>query len=158
MVNTFSATNKSEAIVPASREAIWSLLTDPQALVRMTPLLSRVDVDGEHWTWHLTRIAALGVQISPVFTEQMTFDAPNRIDYSHQPPEGVRERTGVDGHYRLSDVSGGTRLSIRLTIHTELPLPRATGPAVAGVIATMMARTGEKFAANLLRELGVEVA
>ncbi|MCW2496192.1 SRPBCC family protein [Jatrophihabitans sp.] len=154
-MNTFSATNTSEAVVPARRDAIWALLTDPQALTRMTPLLTRIEADGSHWQWHLTRIAALGVNISPVFTERMSFVEPSRIDYAHEPPAGKRERTGVEGRYDLSDVEGGTKLAISLTIHTELPLPKAAGPAVSKVIASTMERTGDKFAANLYRELGI---
>ena len=122
----------------------------------MTPLLTKIDADGDHWHWQLTRIAALGVNISPTFTERMTFDAPGRIDYAHEPPKGVRERTGVEGHYDLRDVDGGTHLAISLTIHTELPLPKAAGPAVRKVISSTMERTGKKFAANLLQELGVQ--
>ena len=154
-MNTFSATNKSEAVVAAPREAIWALLTDPEALTRMTPLLDGIEADGEHWRWRLRRIAALGVNISPTFTERMAFDEPRRIDYVHEPAAGVRERTGVEGHYDLREVEGGTHLSISLTIRTELPLPKVADAAVAKVISSTMQRTGEKFASNLLHELGV---
>ncbi|WP_157749379.1 SRPBCC family protein [Jatrophihabitans sp. GAS493] len=152
-MNTFSATNESTAVVPAEREAIWGLLTDPAALTRLTPLLSRIDADGDHWTWHLQRIAALGVNISPTFTERMSFEPLSQIVYAHDPPAGVRERTGVAGRYDLHAVEGGTSLAIRITISIELPLPKAAGPAVTRVISSTMQRTGEKFAANLLREL-----
>jgi carbon monoxide dehydrogenase subunit G len=154
-MNRFSATTTSQAVVPAPREAIWDILIDPARLSRLTPLLTRIDVEGPLWQWHLTRIAALGINISPNFTERMRFEEMNHIEYSHEPPSGVRERTGVDGSYDLDDVEGGTRLAISLTIHTELPLPKAAAPAVRGVMSSTMARTGEKFAANLYRELGI---
>jgi hypothetical protein len=112
-------------------------------------------VDGDLWRWELTRIPVLGVSVSPDFTERMVFDRPRRIDYTHAPPPGRRERTAAEGWYVLSEVVGGTHLRIRLTISVELPLTRAAGPAVRKVMETVMARTGDRFAANLLRHLGV---
>jgi hypothetical protein len=65
------------------------------------------------------------------------------------------ERTGAEGWYELSEVDAGTRLRISLTLSVELPLARAARPAVSGVMKAVMARTGERFAGNLLRHLGV---
>lgn len=154
-MSTFSATTESEAVVAAERKKIWDVLTDPVLLPALTPLLTRIDADGDVWRWHMTRIAALGVGISPAFTERMVFDEGARIDYSHQPPDGTHERAGADGWYVLEDVDGGTKLSIRLTLHVELPLPRASSAAVTRVMKVTMARTGDKFAANLLDHLGI---
>lgn len=152
---TFTATTKSEAVVKAERKKIWDVLTDPVLLPKLTPLLDSIDTDGEFWRWHMMRIAALGVSISPTFTEKMVFDEGVRIDYSHEAPEGKHERAGADGWYLLEDVDGGTKLSISLTLTVELPLPKAASPAVSRVMKATMARTGDKFAANLLRHLGI---
>jgi carbon monoxide dehydrogenase subunit G len=154
-MNRFTAFTQSEAVVPADRSAIWKALTDPVLLPQLTPLLRSIEVDGDHWRWHMIRIAALGVSISPVFTERMRFDPGRRIDYTHEPPPGVTERTGAEGTYELSDVHGGTRLAISLTLEVEMPLPRAASPAVSRVMKTTMERTGDRFSANLLRHLGV---
>ena len=43
----FTATTESEAIVPAARKDIWAALTDPDLLPRLTPLLRRIDADGD---------------------------------------------------------------------------------------------------------------
>jgi hypothetical protein len=153
-VNHFSATTESEAVVPAERDRIWTALTDPVLLPRLTPLLRRIETDGDRWRWSLIRIAALGVGISPTFTERMRFTPSQRIDYSHEPPAGVTERTGAEGYYILNDAPGGTQLSIRLTLQVELPLPRSAGPAVRAVMKTTMASTGDRFSANLLDYLG----
>jgi carbon monoxide dehydrogenase subunit G len=154
-MNTFSATNDSVAVIAADREAIWGALTDPALLPRLTPLLRRIEADGDLWRWEMSRISVLGVSFSPCFTERMTFDAPRRIEYSHEPPRGRVERTGAEGWYELSEVDAGTRLRISLTLSVELPLARAARPAVSGVMKAVMARTGERFAGNLLRHLGV---
>ena len=151
----FSATNESEAVVAADRDRIWAVLTDPVLLPKLTPLLRGIDTDGDLWRWHLIRIAVLGVGISTVFTEKMVFDQGRRIDYSHQPPRGAVERTGADGWYELSDVSGGTHLAIGLTLHVDLPLPRMARPTVTQVMRSTMQRTGDRFSVNLLRHLGV---
>jgi carbon monoxide dehydrogenase subunit G len=154
-MNTFSATTDSEAVVAADRDAIWAALTDPVLLPRLTPLLRRIDADGDRWRWEMSRVQVLGVGVSPCFTERMTFDAPHRIEYTHAPPQGMVERTGADGWYELTEVEGGTRLRISLTLHVDLPLARAARPAVTGVMKAVMMRTGERFARNLLEHLGV---
>lgn len=154
-MNRFSATTESETVVAAPREDIWAVLTDPVLLPTLTPLLERIETDGDLWRWHMMQIKGLGVGISPAFTEKMVFDDGVRIDYSHWPPEGEHERTGADGWYVLNDAGGGTHLSISLTLNVELPLPKAAGGAVRGVMNKTMARTGDKFAANLLAHLGI---
>jgi carbon monoxide dehydrogenase subunit G len=152
----FTATTDTEAVVPADRMEIWKALTDPDLLPRLTPLLRKIDADGDIWTWHMTRIAALGVSISPSFTESMSFDPGRRIEYTHTPPPGVRERAGAEGWYNLRDVDGGTELRISLGLEVELPLPRTAAPAVHKVMEATMNRMGDRFSANLLRHLGVE--
>jgi carbon monoxide dehydrogenase subunit G len=155
-MSRFSATNESEAVVAAGRAEIWAALTDPVLLPKLTPLLRRIETDGDLWRWHLIRIAVLGVGVATTFTERMRFDEGRRITYSHEPPPGVTERTGADGFYQLADVHGGTNLKIGLTLHVDLPLSRVTAPIVVKVMETTMARTGDRFASNLLKHLGVD--
>ena len=86
----------------------------------------------------------------------MRFDPPERIDYAHAPPAGParasrRRRAGTTS----TEVDGGTHLRISLTMHVDLPLARAARPAVKRVMSSMMQRTGDRFADNLLRHLGV---
>ena len=154
-MNRFSATNDSEAVVAADREAIWKALTDPVVLPRLTPLLRHIETDGDLWTWELSRIGVLGASIAPSFTERMHFDEPEHIKYTHEPPHGRHERAGAEGWYQLDEVDGGTHLRISLTLTVELPLSRMAQPAVRRVMESAMARTGERFAVNLLRHLGV---
>lgn len=154
-MSRFTATAASEAVVPAPRERIWEVLTDPVLLPRLTPLLRRIEVDGEHWRWHLVGLSVLGVGITPVFTERMTFTEGERIDYTHAPPPGAVERAGAEGWYALADEGDGTRLSISLTLCVDLPLSRLAAPAVRAVMGTTMQAMGDRFSANLLRHLGV---
>ena len=155
-MNQFSATTESTAVVAADRMKIWAALTDPVLLPTLTPLLKSIDAAGDLWRWHLVSISALGVRISPAFTERMHFTEGSKIVYEHEAPAGTVERTGADGWYDLSDVEGGTRLQISLTLHVDLPLPRSAGPAVRRVMTSTMGRTGDKFSENLLRHLGVD--
>lgn len=149
----FSATTASRAVVPAGRGDIWAVLTDPDLLPRLTPLLRRIDARGDRWTWHLAGLEVLGVGITPVFTERMRWQPEHRIDYTHEPPPGVSEQAGAEGWYLLSDVADGTRLEISLTLRVDLPLPKLAGPAVRGVMAATMRAMGDRFAANLLEHL-----
>lgn len=152
-MHRFSTTRTSEIVVAAERNDIWAALTDPVLLARLTPLLQRIDADGDVWRWHLAGVTVLGVGISPVFTERMRFEPGRRIDYAHEPPPGVTERTGADGWYSLVDAPGGTRLGIGLTLHVELPLSRLAAPAVVAAMNATLQRTGDRFTANLLDHL-----
>lgn len=154
-MNRFCATNVSEAVVAAEWSAVWDALTDPVLLPKLTPLLTRIDADGDLWHWHLVSIAALGVSISPSFTERMVFSDGRLITFSHEPPDGVHERAGAEGRYELADAPGGTSLAISLTLCVELPLPRLAAAAVTKVMSATMNRTGERFSQNLLHHLGV---
>jgi carbon monoxide dehydrogenase subunit G len=150
----FSATNHSHAVVKADRKEVWAALTDPDLLPKLTPLLRTIEADGDTWRWHLTKLTVLGIGLAPVFTEQMTFEEPTYIEYAHRPP-GSNERAGADGWYKLEEVDEGTHLEIKLTMHVDLPLSKVAAPAVTRVMSSMMERTGDRFATNLLRHLGV---
>src|SRR6478672_11036892 len=121
-MNRFEATNHSEAVVAADREAIWAALTDPEVLPRLTPLLRSIDTDGDLWRWHLTRFTILGIGLAPCFTERMRFDAPHRIDYTHEPPSGRGEPAGADGRDALDDAAH--RRPVR---HEPAPAPEGAG-------------------------------
>lgn len=155
----FTASTSAEAVVAAPRQRIWDLLVDPDAIARLTPFLKRVSAEGEHWRWEMTGLDVLGVKVVPAFTERMVFVDGERIEFHHDPPAGVRERSGVEGWYDLADVrsgdSGGTRLATSLEITLDLPLPRLSAPAVTATMKGVLATMGDRFSANLLRELGV---
>ena len=46
-------------------------------------------------------------------------------------------------------------MSIEITVQVDLPLPTLARRAVERVMATMMSRTGDRFAENLYRELRI---
>lgn len=155
----FQTRNVSSGDVPVPRRAVWEVLTDPQCLTEMTPLLDGIAVDGDRWCWQLSGIRALGVEVAPSFTEQMTFEAPSRITFRHAPPAGTTERAGADGVYELTEAGPDqTHLSIDITLHVDLPLPALSRRAVERVMASSMARTGDVFAERLYRRLGVDPA
>ncbi|MFY0408084.1 CoxG family protein [Solicola sp. PLA-1-18] len=151
----FTTSQESAAVVAASREDVWAVLTDPELLTRLTPFLKRIDADGDVWRWQMSPIPALGVTFVPAFTEKMSFDEPRRIDFVHAPPSGTRERSGVDGWYRLEEVDGGTSLATRLEIEVDLPLSRLAKPAVTRVMDGVLGPMGSRFASNLCDHLGI---
>ncbi len=159
---TFSSNNRSTAIVPASRQAIWDVLSDPDALASLTPLVKKITADGDRWWWELAGISALGVSVAPSFTEAMVFVEGRRIEFRHDPPKSggggiAAERAGVNGTYVLDDApDGATKLAIDLTMCVELPLPKVSRRAVEKIMATTMAKTGEAFARNLYERLGLD--
>jgi carbon monoxide dehydrogenase subunit G len=152
-VASFTATVDSVADVSATPAEIWKVITDPDLLRELTPLLNRIDAHGDLWTWHMIKIGGLGTSISPSFTEKMTFTEPTLMTYTHQPPAGEHERAGAEGRYELTEIDGGTHLAITLAVTVELPLPERAAPAVRKIMKRTMDRTGDKFSANLLRHL-----
>lgn len=151
----FRSSRESEAVLAADRSAIWDILVDPEAIVRLTPFLERIEASGNTWIWHLGGLDVLGNEISPTFTEKMTFDDGHRIDFTHEAPEGTREKAGADGRYTLTDTDEGTHLAIRLEVSVDLPLPQVTSPAVGAAMKAVIASMGNGFAKRLEAELGL---
>jgi carbon monoxide dehydrogenase subunit G len=150
----FTATTSRQAVVPAERVEVWQVLTDPHLLPRLTPYLDRILVDGNRWRWEMSRLPVLSVSVAPSFTERMDFDPQERIDFSHEPPPGTKEKAAAEGTYTLEEVSPReTELSIDLTLTVDLPLPGVAAPAVGRVMQGVLDRMGEKFAENLLDHL-----
>ena len=148
----FTARDRSTEVVQADQGALWKALTDPDLLPRLTPYLHSIEADGDRWRWNMARIPVLGVSVAPSFTEQMTFDEPRRIGFTHDP-ESEQERAGVEGSYLLEEADGGTRLSIDIDICVDLPLPGMARGAVERAMRGVIAVMGRRFAANLLRHL-----
>lgn len=154
-MHRFSASTTSQAVVAADRMDIWAALTDPLVLPKLTPLLKRIETDGDLWRWELSRINLVGIVVNPTFTERMRFTEGERIDYTHEPPTGAKEWAGAEGWYVLADGDGGTHLSISLTLAVDLPLARFSAPAVSTAMRTAMAVTGSRFSVNLENHLGL---
>jgi hypothetical protein len=155
-VTRFSARTEARAVVGAERAEIWEALTDPGLVARLTPFVTRISERGAHWFWEMSGLQVLGVGLAPAFTEQMTFTDKERIEFSHDPPHGEKERAGAFGWYDLADHADGTTLSTRLEIALDLPLPRASAPAVHATMRGVMGQMGDRFSRNLCRHLGLE--
>lgn len=149
----FTASNSSDATLKSSRKEVWSALTDPELLPKLTPYLHRIDVDGDRWTWNVARVPVLGKSIGTTFTEVMDFEEPTRIRYTHDDSR-TDENSAVEGEYRLEEVGSGCRVSIDISVTVDMPFPRATRRAVEVAMAAVMAAMGRRFAHNLLRHLG----
>jgi carbon monoxide dehydrogenase subunit G len=153
-VATFARTRRDTADVPHPVDAVWDLLVDPDAIARLTPLVAAIVVDDQgRWVWSLQRVPVPGRRLDVTMTEEMTFTPQSRIEFSHAPLEdGVR--AGADGFYALEPVDDGTRLTIELTVTARLPLPSLARPAVEATMQQVLNQMGNRFAANMLRELG----
>lgn len=150
----FTAGTEATAVITASREEVWAVLEDPDAIAEMTPFVRRITAKGDHWTWELGGLEVLGKSVSPVFTEKMSFDEPSCIEFHHDPPSGRTERSAVEGWYRLAEDDEGTRLDTKLDITLDLPLPKLSSKAVTATMKGVVDKMGDRFAANLLERLG----
>lgn len=158
-MTSVTASRTAEATVAAPREQIWEILVDPSRLAPLVPFVREIRAldGGTHWHWQLSGIAVLGRELSPAFTELMSFEAPARIDFRHDPPAGSREWAGVVGWYQLDDAGDGTtHLATGLEITLDLPVPGVARGAVRRTMSGVVAQMGDRFSRNLLRELGLE--
>lgn len=165
----FQNRNVSTGDLPVSPETIWGVLTDPDLLAELTPLIKAITADGDRWCWQLAGISALGVSVAPSFTERMTFTPHERIEFRHAPPHGANEKAGVEGEYTITPIAGrrgdsrvaqggGVSLCVDLTMWVDLPLPGLSRRAVERIMAESMQRTGDRFASNLYAHLGIDPA
>lgn len=143
--------------VPVTRDEIWAILTDPKALADLTPLVRSIEATGSQWRWTLNGIDGLGLSVEAVFTERMDFTEREQIVFSHDPPDGVRERAAVEGVYDLSTAGkNATDLRVDLELLVDLPLPRLSRHGVEPLIHSTMRLTGQRFASNLYEHLGLD--
>ncbi len=152
---TFTTKTESTATISASADQIWTALSDPDQIAAMTPFLSEVRPQGsEHWVWELSKIPVLGKSFTFVFTERMSFDEPNRIEFTHDPAAGLgEEQAGVEGWYELTPADGGTFLATSLEISVDLPFPGLARPAVSAAMKGVVALMGQRFSHRLLEHL-----
>jgi carbon monoxide dehydrogenase subunit G len=156
-VTWFSARNISLSRVPVCPEAIWSLVTDPESLASLTPLVRSIESSGEHWLWTLNGIEGLGLKVEAAFTERMEFIDQRQIIFAHEPRDGAHERAAVEGIYDLVPNGAAiTELKVDLTLSVDLPLPRLSRIAVERIMHTTMRATGQRFASNLYVRLGLD--
>jgi carbon monoxide dehydrogenase subunit G len=156
-MTVFRARNISSSTVPAPADEIWQLITDPDTLAALTPLVQSIEVAGSHWRWTLEAVAALGLNVDAVFTERMEFNEGRQIAFSHDPPAESNELAGLEGVYDLTPAgSDGTDLAVDLALSIDVPLPDLSRKAVEGVLQSMMRTMGRMFAANLYERLGLD--
>ncbi|GAA1478393.1 hypothetical protein GCM10009623_28390 [Nocardioides aestuarii] len=150
---TFSRSRRDTADVPHPVDAVWELLVDPDAVARLTPMVARIEADGDQWLWCLQGVPLPGRALDLSMLETMSFTPQSRIDFTH----GELERhlqAGAEGHYGLEPASDdGTRLTIDLTITARLPIPGVARPAVHTAMSQVLRHMGDRFASNMLREL-----
>jgi hypothetical protein len=147
----FSAGRRSSAVVPYDRADVWAVLTDSALVARLTPMVRSIEDRGTTWLWRLAPIEILGKSVGLSFTERIEFTPQERIEYTHAPSGG--ERAGVEGTYVLQGLDRGTRLTIDLGVHVDLPFPRLSAPVVKTSMQAVIAAMGAGFAHNLDRHL-----
>ena len=150
-MTVFSASKRSTAVVPFSREAVWSVLSDASHVARLTPMVRSIEDHGGTWLWKLAPIEVLGRSVGLSFTERMDLQPTERIEFTHTP--NGEERAGVEGTYLLTEKGSGTHLAIDLGVHVDLPFPKIAKPAVQTSMQAVIAAMGAGFARNLDRHL-----
>lgn len=155
----FSVRNASSSTVPVGAHELWEIITDPNQLAALTPLIDSIEADGMIWVWKLHPIEALGLKVEAEFTELMRLTELERIEFEHSPPKGHNERVGAAGIYEFTpDGPTSTALAVDLTLSVDLPVPRLAARSIEGVMRASMQATGRRFARNLYELLGLDPA
>lgn len=142
----------SDDRIAAPKQDICKVLLDPDQLAVFTPLVDRITVDGDRWTWSLVGVSALGTSVAPTFTTIMDISEDG---FAFRPDPGSSDRASARGELRVTpDGPDHTELHIDLTASIELPLPRMARGAVEQVMFRSMKAGGSRFADNLLAHLG----
>ena len=154
MLNSFTASRRDVAQVGSGVDQVWALLVRPEVLVRHTPFLHAIDdLDDGRWRWEVGGIPYPRGVFTSSFTERMTFQAPHRIDFAHEPVS-PSEHAGADGSYVLTPRAGGSTLEITLGVTVRLAVPGVARPAVVKAMDLVIGQMGRSFAAGLLADLG----
>lgn len=149
-MNAFESSRVSEALVVGSPEQVWSLLTDPDVIARLTPFVHSIREQGEVWVWRLAGIPYPGGHFSPQMRQHMSFTPLTRIDFR---PESESSEAGATGRYDIAPAGDGTSLRIALTVFVTLPLPRLVRPAVEAAMSATLTKMGDAFSRGFEREL-----
>ncbi|WP_157965462.1 hypothetical protein [Euzebya rosea] len=139
-------------VLDVEHDRVFDVLADPDCLATLTPLVARIDTNGDRWTWQLVEVSALGVTATARFTTLMDIGT-DAIRF--RPAPDVDERASATGHLEVTpEADGRTRVAIDLTATVELPLPRMMSRPVTAVMFATMRGGGSRFADNLLDHLG----
>lgn len=112
----------------ASRDTVWSFLTDKDKLAKwFHPAKANLAI-GEEYA--LTRMADDGAKVPLIWGRVLEMDAPNRLVYTFVigPFDGAE--TTVT--WTLEEAAGGTRLSL-----THEGIAEATGPAAMQLLMSL---------------------
>ncbi len=151
-MTTFAQRIVSDDRIATPSERVWAVLRDPDALARLTPLVDRIEVDGDRWRWQLATVRGLGLEEALSLTTVMEF-SDQAIAFRPAPEAG--DRASARGQLDVvADGEAHTRVAIDLEATVDLPLPRLAAKAVQAVMYPAMRTAGVRFANNLLAELG----
>lgn len=148
----FTQTVRSDDRISTTPDRVWAVLTDPQLLAQLTPLVDTITPDGDLWRWRLTRISGLGMSAAPQFTTLVRLQEGRRIDF--EPPPGARDRASAAGFLTVQPEGEETVVAIDVTATVDLPLPRAMQRPVRALMYRTMRAGGTRFARNLVAHLG----
>ncbi|MBV1871866.1 MAG: SRPBCC domain-containing protein [Gammaproteobacteria bacterium] len=123
-----STTIKKTVFFAASREVVWSFLTEKDKLAQWFHAPERDLEEGQEYT--LARKNEQGVFIPQIWGKVLTMDAPNKLVYTFIiDPFGDAETTVT---WMLEDAASGTRLTL---IHEGIA--EATGPMAMSLLTAL---------------------
>ena len=103
---------KGEQLVPASQQATWDALNDPQVLKACVPGCKAIDriADNEYMVLMTARVGPVSAKFKGKLTLS-DLDPPNSYNLAFEGQGGVAGFAKGSAHVALSPMDGGTRLA-----------------------------------------------
>ncbi len=112
---------------------VFARVRDVPSLAELIPAVHTCrDLGDGRWHWELGRYGALGFHVTPSFELSSTIDAPRRIAV-WTDGRTTHEATG-EGHLLLQANGARTRVSGRVAIDVDLPVPKVLMAPMRGVL------------------------
>ena len=139
-----------EVMLPASREAVWAALNDPEVLKRCIPGAQELEKLSDT-EFQATVKAAVG-PVKATFKGRVTLseiDAPNGYTISGEGQGGVAGFAKGGAKVRLAEAEGGTRMTYDVEANVGGKLAQLGGRLINGVAKKYADEFFDTFAKTL---------
>ncbi len=144
-------TGTVDCVLPVQREELWALLSDPDQMLKLDPMLESYEPETGQIAVGTTNraVSRFGPFRMSMQTKTQVLDRPARAVFeSVQPAKPVR----VTVEDTLSAEADGTRYTIRVSAQATVPLGRVVAPLLGRFMLRsrrkLLDRLAKSFAAN----------
>lgn len=103
--------------VPATREAVWALVADPETRARTIGVVDSYDIhDDNRSVWHVDNPLLPGGATLAIEISEQRRDRPEVVEY-----EGTSKAFDLTGRHELVTVDGGCQVTSEFDVDQHIP-------------------------------------